>query len=234
VPPPGRTDRRRAPLGPDLRRPWQVCQVGTGTRAGLQLYRHVEQAVAGSYLHALDFDPDRATVGNIYYATIIDPFLRTARKQRLRRTLLHLADHLDATLRDSDLAADTSARSDLPEDVWEAGTGVNAAIQLYRYAVRVLTAHTLFYLWDGYPALDLACCYPCRWGCETVIGHHKTDMGDGQPVLRSKDPAGVEQEMWALFAVYQAICKIIGIGAAAAGHPSGQDQLPACPGRLSP
>ena len=60
---------------------------------------------------------------------------------------------------------------------------------------------------------------PGRWGCETVIGHHKTDMGDGQPVLRSKDPAGVEQEMWALFAVYQAICKIIGIGAAAAGVP---------------
>ena len=68
-----------------------------------------------------------------------------------------------------------------------------------------------------YPALDLACCYPRRWGCETVIGRHKTDMGEGQPVLRSKDPAGVEQEMWALFAVYQAICKIIGIGAAAAG-----------------
>ena len=60
---------------------------------------------------------------------------------------------------------------------------------------------------------------PRRWGCETVIGHHKTDMGDGQPVLRSKDPAGVEQEMWALFAVYQAICKITGIGAAAAGIP---------------
>jgi len=36
------------PLGPDLRRPWQVCQVGTGTRAGLQLYRHVEQAVAAA------------------------------------------------------------------------------------------------------------------------------------------------------------------------------------------
>jgi hypothetical protein len=46
-----------------------------------------------------------------------------------------------------------------------------------------------------YPALDLACCYPARWSCETVTGHHKTDMGDGQPVLRSKDPAGVEQEM---------------------------------------
>ncbi|HET9894966.1 MAG TPA: transposase domain-containing protein [Streptosporangiaceae bacterium] len=47
---------------------------------------------------------------------------------------------------------------------------------------------------EEYPVLDLACCYPARWGCETVIGHHKTDMGEGQPVLRSKDPAGVEQE----------------------------------------
>jgi hypothetical protein len=72
---------------------------------------------------------------------------------------------------------------------------------------------------ERYPALDLACRYPARWECETVIGHHKTDMGDGQPVLRSQDPAGVEQEMWALFAVYQAICKITGIGAAAAGIP---------------
>ena len=48
---------------------------------------------------------------------------------------------------------------------------------------------------EEYPALDLACCYPDRWGCETVIGHHKTDMGEGQPVLRSKDPEGVAQEM---------------------------------------
>jgi hypothetical protein len=29
---------------------------------------------------------------------------------------------------------------------------------------------------EEYPALDLACCYPERWGCETVIGRHKTDM----------------------------------------------------------
>ena len=79
---------------------------------------------------------------------------------------------------------------------------------------------------EQYPALDLACCYPCRWGCETVIGHHKTDMGEGQPVLRSKDPAGVEQEMWALFAVYQAVCKIIGIGAATAGIPPDKISFP--------
>ncbi|MGH3161110.1 MAG: IS4 family transposase [Streptosporangiaceae bacterium] len=77
-----------------------------------------------------------------------------------------------------------------------------------------------------YPALDLACCYPRRWGCETVIGHHKTGMGDGQPVLRSKDPAGVEQEMQSLFAGCQAICKITGIGAAAAGIPPDKISFP--------
>ena len=75
---------------------------------------------------------------------------------------------------------------------------------------------------EEYPALDLACCYPRRWGCETVIGHHKTDMGEGQPVLRSKDPAGVLQEMWALFAVYQAICRVVGIAVNAAGIPPAQ------------
>jgi hypothetical protein len=44
-------------------------------------------------------------------------------------------------------------------------------------------------------------------------------MGEGQPVLRSKDPEGVAQEMWALFAVYQAICQLIGAGVNAAGIP---------------
>jgi hypothetical protein len=77
-----------------------------------------------------------------------------------------------------------------------------------------------------YPALDLACCYPDRWQCETVIGRHKTDMGEGQPVLRSRDPDGVQQEMWALFAVYQALCKIIGIGAGAAGIPPARISFP--------
>jgi hypothetical protein len=79
---------------------------------------------------------------------------------------------------------------------------------------------------EEYPALDLACCYPDRWGCETVIGHHKTDMGEGQPVLRSKDPEGVMQEMWALFAVYQAICTIVGIAVNAAGVPPARISFP--------
>ena len=79
---------------------------------------------------------------------------------------------------------------------------------------------------EEYPALDLACCYPRRWGCETVIGHHKTDMGEGQPVLRSGDPEGVMQEMWALFAVYQAICQIVGIAVDAAGIPPDKISFP--------
>ena len=77
-----------------------------------------------------------------------------------------------------------------------------------------------------YPALDLACAYPMRWNCETVIRHHKTDLGEGQAVLRSKDPEGVAQEMWALFAVYQAICHLIGAGADAVGIPPGRISFP--------
>ena len=79
---------------------------------------------------------------------------------------------------------------------------------------------------EEYPALDLACAYPLRWGCETVIGHHKTDIGEGQPVLRSGDPEGVMQEMWALFAVYQAISRLTGIAVTAAGIPPDRISFP--------
>jgi Insertion element 4 transposase N-terminal/Transposase DDE domain len=79
---------------------------------------------------------------------------------------------------------------------------------------------------EAYPALDLACAYPMRWECETVIGHHKTDMGEGMAVLRSKDPEGVAQEMWALFAVYQAIHTLIGAAVDATGIPPEQVSFP--------
>jgi len=60
-------------------------------------------------------------------------------------------------------------------------------------------------------------------------------MGEGQPVLRSKDPAGVMQEMWALFAVYQAVCRIAGIAVNAAGVPPAQISFPhAWPPRRTP
>ena len=79
---------------------------------------------------------------------------------------------------------------------------------------------------EAYPALDLAGAYPMRWEAETVIGHHKTDMGEGMPVLRSKDPEGVAQEMWALFAVYQAIHTLIGAAVDATGIPPDQISFP--------
>ena len=79
---------------------------------------------------------------------------------------------------------------------------------------------------EAHPALDLACAYPMRWDCETVIGHHKTDMGAGKPVLRSKDPEGVAQEMWALFAVYQAIHTLIGAAVDATGIPPEKISFP--------
>ena len=79
---------------------------------------------------------------------------------------------------------------------------------------------------EEYPALDLACGYPVRWGCETVTGRRKTGMGEGQPVLRSGDPEGVMQEMRALFAVCQAISRLTGIAVDAAGIPPDQISVP--------
>jgi Transposase DDE domain len=79
---------------------------------------------------------------------------------------------------------------------------------------------------ETFPAIDLACAYPMRWGCETVIGHHKTDMGQGMAVLRSKTPETVAQEMWALFAVYQAIHTLIGAAVDAVGIPPDKISFP--------
>jgi hypothetical protein len=79
---------------------------------------------------------------------------------------------------------------------------------------------------EEYPALDLACCYSHRWGCETVIGRHKTDMGERQPVLRSGDHEGVMQEMWALFALYQALCRLVGVSAASIPRPGSASRTP--------
>jgi hypothetical protein len=79
---------------------------------------------------------------------------------------------------------------------------------------------------ETFPAIDLACAYPMRWQCETVIGHHKTDMGHGMAVLRSKSPETVTQEMWALFAVYQAIRTLIGAAVDTVGIPPDQISFP--------
>jgi hypothetical protein len=58
---------------------------------------------------------------------------------------------------------------------------------------------------EEYPKLDLARAFPRRWDYKAVIGRYENEVGEGRPVLRSRDPDGVAQEMWALFAVYQAV-----------------------------
>ena len=100
-----------------------------------------------------------------------------------------------------------------------AGDGEEDASELFCLVTDLLDV-------EAHPALDLACAYPMRWGCETVIGHHKTDMGAGKAVLRSKDPEGVAQEMWALFAVYQAIHTLIGAAVDATGIPPEKISFP--------
>jgi hypothetical protein len=100
-----------------------------------------------------------------------------------------------------------------------AGAGEEDASELFCLVTDLLDV-------EAHPALDLACAYPMRWECETVIGHHKTDMGAGKAVLRSKDPEGVAQEMWALFAVYQAIHTLIGAAVDATGIPPEKISFP--------
>jgi len=77
---------------------------------------------------------------------------------------------------------------------------------------------------NAHPAIDLAQLYHARWQAETGIGDLKIAIRGGpEVVLRSKTPAGVEQEFWAMLCVYQAIRELITYAA-----PTGLD-----PGRVS-
>ena len=55
------------------------------------------------------------------------------------------------------------------------------------------------------PAIELAQLYHQRWQIETGLGALKTEQRGPAIVLRSHQPAGVLQELWAMFCVYQAI-----------------------------
>lgn len=77
---------------------------------------------------------------------------------------------------------------------------------------------------DTAPAADLAELYHLRWQAETGIGDLKTTQRGGpETVLRSKSPAMVAQEFWAMLCVYQAVRDVITYAA-----PGGMD-----PGRIS-
>lgn len=58
-----------------------------------------------------------------------------------------------------------------------------------------------------YPAKDLITVYHERWQAETTYLSIKSTILDGR-VLRSRRPAEIEQEVWALLTVYQAIVRI--------------------------
>ena len=204
-----------------------AAESGTGSLLGASLgpYRDSEQALARDLLEQQCFGPGMLVLAD-------RKFLSWALAREFLATGVHILWRASAafTLKPVKVLADGTYLAQLTPPRKKDGPPL--AVRVIEYTVHttpedgggeqtseVFCLVTSLLDPEEHPALDLACCYPARWGCETVIGHHKTDMGEGQPVLRSKDPAGVEQEMWALFAVYQAICKIIGIGAAAAGIP---------------
>ena len=211
-----------------------AAESGTGSLMGASLgpYRDSKQALARDLLEQGCFGPGMLVLAD-------RKFLSWALAREFLATGAHILWRASAafTLKPVKVLEDGTYLAELAPPRKEDGPPLT--VRVIEYTVRTTPGNggdeetsELFCLVtdlldpEQYPALDLACCYPCRWGCETVIGHHKTDMGEGQPVLRSKDPAGVEQEMWALFAVYQAICKIIGIGAAAAGIPPDKISFP--------
>jgi hypothetical protein len=73
------------------------------------------------------------------------------------------------------------------------------------------------------PARVLAAAYACRWAVETALAELKTYLRGGPgTVLRSGDPAGARQEMWAFLVIYQAIRIMICAAAAGAGLDPGR------------
>jgi hypothetical protein len=211
-----------------------AAESGTGSLLGAAIgpYRASEQALAADLLESGCFGPGMLVLADRKFLSwsLARAFLATGARILWRASA-------SFTLKPVKVLADGTYLAELKPPRKSDGPAVTVRVIEYS----VLTApegggaeeeSELFCLVtdlldpEQHPALDLACCYPDRWGCETVIGHHKTDMGEGQPVLRSRDPAGAEQEMWALFAVYQALCKVIGIGAAAAGIPPAKISFP--------
>ena len=74
------------------------------------------------------------------------------------------------------------------------------------------------------PARELAGLYQARWEIETALGAFKTELKGAGIVLRSKTPAGAEQEIWALLCACHAIRELICAAAALAR----QDPLRIC------
>ena len=66
---------------------------------------------------------------------------------------------------------------------------------------------------DLAPAEELAGAYAQRWEIESVFDEIKTHQLQSRPVLRSRDPDGVEQEIWGILLVHHAIRDLIHLSA---------------------
>lgn len=67
------------------------------------------------------------------------------------------------------------------------------------------------------PAPDLAALYAQRWEIESLFDEIKTHQLDARPVLRSRDPDRVEQEIWGILLLHHAIRDLIHTAAIAVG-----------------
>src|SRR6266545_3542326 len=76
--------------------------------------------------------------------------------------------------------------------------------ELFCLATTMLDPHTA-------PIEEIPALYHERWRGETLLDVVKTDVRGGADVLlRSQSPAGIRQEMWALFCLYQALAHLVG------------------------
>jgi hypothetical protein len=70
---------------------------------------------------------------------------------------------------------------------------------------------------DAAGAEDLAAAYAQRWEIESVFDEIKTHQLDARPVLRSRDPDRVQQEIWGILCLHHAIRDLIHTSARDAG-----------------
>ena len=82
--------------------------------------------------------------------------------------------------------------------------------QVYRLATTWLNPHSA-------PALELIECYHERWEVEVVLDEIKTHQRLQQPVLRSRTPDGVRQEVYALLLAHYAVRLLMHRAACQAG-----------------
>jgi hypothetical protein len=77
-----------------------------------------------------------------------------------------------------------------------------------------------------YPAAEIARLYLERWKAELVFKILKVQVRETHATLRSKSPAMVRQELWALLCCYQAVRQLVGRAAHTAGLDPRQISFP--------